>query len=217
MKKKTFEIDYWKANYSEPQTMDCIGNAKQHVLYLKYLFELEFIDISSVVDLGFGYGYLFQKMLKAFIPYRASGIEPSKFAYDKATARKLCPVPSTKLTLYNESIEEWCRREETKHNRFDLGICTSVFQYLSDEEIDYIIPILSMRLKYLYLTVPTDVELDKQISDLEFDDKYAIRRSRQFYQEKLGTHFTLVSNKVWESKHYFDETTTLFSDLLYRN
>lgn len=196
--------------------MDCIGNAKQHVDYLKAFFAVEFIDISSIIDLGFGLGYLFQRMLKTFLPYKACGIEPSTYAFDKARVRKLQPVESTKLSLYNESIQAWCQRKDGPHVRFDLGICTSILQYLDDDTIREVIPIIARRVKYLYLTAPTDIELKKQIENLNFHDKYAISRSREKYLELLSPHFTLVSSKVWESKFYFDEDSTLFSDLLYR-
>lgn len=211
-----FDKTYWDDNYSAPSTMDGIGNANDHVKYLKWFLKLEMVDVSSIVDLGFGYGYLFQKMMKAFLPYKACGIEPSRYAYDKAKARKLSPVESTNLQLYNESIQQWCQRKDGPHTRFDLGICTSVLQYLSDEEIEIIMPILSRRIKYLYLTVPTDIELRRQVEELEFDDKYALKRKRCDYHKMIGKHFTCISNKLWESKFYFNEETTLFTDLLYR-
>lgn len=214
---KTFDKEYWDKNYSDPTTMDGIGNAKEHTKYLKSFLELELVDISSIIDLGFGYGHLFQRMLKEFLPYKACGIEPSKFAFDKARSRKLRPVESTELILYNESISEWCARKESPKVRFDLGICTSVFQYIEQEELEKITPILSKRIKYLYLTVPTDKELDRQIEDLEFHDTYALRRTRKFYRDIIGEHFTNISSKIWESKFYFDEESTLFTDLLYRS
>ncbi len=212
-----FTKEYWDKNYSQPQTMDCIGNAKEHVQYMKSFFELELIDISSVIDFGFGYGYLFQKVMKAFIPYQACGLEPSKFAFDKASARKLKPVESTNLSLYNESIQKWCERKNTPKNRFDLGICTSVLQYVEDKDLDLVLKTMGERVKYIYLTVPTDLELDAQIEVLDFHDTYAIRRSREFYRNIIGKYFTNISSKIWESKFYFDEKTTLFSDLLYRS
>ena len=75
-------------------------------------------------------------------------------------------------------------------NKFDLGICTSIFQYLTDKDLKEIIPILSERIRYLYLTVPTDIELGRQISELDFKDEYAIHRSREKYQRLLKPHFT---------------------------
>jgi len=212
-----FEKDYWDLNYSEPQTMDCIGNAKAHVNYLKSIFELEHVDVSSVIDLGCGYAYFFQKVLKAFLPYRACAIEPSQYALDKAKQRKLKPVESTKLSLFNENIEQWCEREDSKKNRFDLALCTSVFQYLPEESLNKILPILSRRVKYLYLTVPTDIELDRQIEELKFHDTYALRRSKKYYWNLISKDFTNVSSRLWESKYYFNEDTTFFTDLLYRN
>ena len=210
-----FDKTYWEKNYSDPMSMDGIGNAKEHTRYLKSYLEVEQVQITSIVDLGFGYGHLFREMLKAFIPYKAVGIEPSPYAFKKAKPDKLRPVESTDLKLYEEDLLTWCRTER-KNNTFDLGICTSVFQYLSDKEVKEVLPILSKRVRYLYLTVPTDVELGRQVSELDFKDEYAIHRSREKYQRLLKPHFTIISSRILESKHFFDEESTLFTDLLYR-
>lgn len=217
MTKKSFDQKYWQENYSQPNTMDGIGNAHEHVNYLYHFFKLEKVDVSSIIDFGFGYGYLFQKMMKKFIPYKACGIEPSKFAYDKARARKLKPVESTDLKLYNETLEKWCERKSGTRNRFDLGICTSVLQYMDERSLKKCIPIMSQRVKYLYLSVPTDIELERQVEELDFDDQYALKRTSKFYKEILTPHFTMISSKIWESKYYFNERTTHFTDLLYRS
>ena len=76
---------------------------------------------------------------------------------------------------------------------------------------------MSQRVKYLYLTVPTDVELERQIEELDFHDQYALKRNSKFYREILSPHFTMISSKIWESKFYFNERTTHFTDLLYRS
>ena len=211
-----FDKTYWDKNYSQPMTMDGIGNAKDHVKYLKAYLSIEHVDISTVIDLGFGYGHLFREMLKTFLPHRAVGIEPSPYAFKKAKIDKLRPVDSTDLKLFQEDLITWCRTDRKKNNDFDLGICTSVFQYLSDKDLKEIIPILSKRIKYLYLTVPTNIELGRQISELEFKDEYAIHRTREQYQKLLRPHFTFISSRILESKHHFDEDTTSFTDLLYR-
>lgn len=210
-----FDKAYWDKNYSDPMSMDGIGNAREHARYLKSYLAIEHVDISTVVDLGFGYGHLFREMLKTFIPYRAVGIEPSEFAFKKAKPDKLRPVESTDLKLYKEDLLKWCRTKR-KDNEFDLGICTSVFQYLSDKDLKEIIPVLSKRIKFLYLTVPTDVELGRQVSELEFKDEYAIHRPREKYQKLLRPHFTFITSRLLESKHFFNEETTPFTDLLYR-
>lgn len=196
-------------------SMDGIGNAKDHVRYLKSFLAIEHVDISTMVDLGFGLGHLFREMMKTFIPHKAVGIEPSPFAFHKAKPDKLRPVASTELKLYQEDLLSWCKTER-KNNQFDLGICTSVFQYLSDKDLKVVLPILARRIKYLYLTVPTNVELSRQISELEFKDEYAIHRTRDKYQKLISPHFTFISSRILESKYYFTEETTSFSDLLYR-
>lgn len=210
-----FDKTYWDKNYSEPMSMDGIGNAKEHVRYLKAFLEVEHVDISSVVDLGFGYGHLFREMLKAFIPHTAEGIEPSDYAFRKAKPDKWRPVESTNLKLVQQDLLTWCRTKR-KNEPFDLGLCTSVFQYLPTKELKEIIPVLASRIKYLYLTVPTDIELKRQIEELEFKDEYAIHRTRDQYQKLLKPHFTFISGRVLESKRFFDDESTHFTDLLYR-
>ena len=216
MNMTTFDKTYWDKNYSDPMSMDGIGNAKDHVRYLKAFLEVEHVDISTVIDLGFGYGHLFREMLKTFIPYRAVGIEPSPYAFKKVKLDKLRPVASTDLKLFEEDLLTWCRTDRKKNNNFDLGICTSVFQYLTDKELKEALPILSKRIKFLYLTVPTNVELGRQVSELEFKDEYAIHRSREQYQKLIRPYFTFVSSRVLESKHFFNEESTPFTDLLFR-
>lgn len=211
----SFDKTYWDQNYSDPMSMDGIGNAKEHTKYLEAYLKIEHVDISTIIDLGFGYGHLFRQMLKTFKPYRAVGIEPSDYIFKKAKIDKWRPVPSTDLKLYQEDLITWCRTKR-KDNQFDLGICTSVFQYLSDKELKEVLPILAQRVKYLYLTVPTDVELSRQISELEFKDEYAIHRSREKYQKLIRPHFTFISSRILESKHFFNEEDTAFTDLLYR-
>jgi len=211
-----FDKTYWDKNYAEPMSMDGIGNARDHARYLKSFLAIEHVDISSIVDLGFGYGHLFREMLKTFIPHRAVGIEPSPYAFKRAKLDKLRPVESTDLKLYEEDLITWCRTDRKKNNNFDLGICTSVFQYLTDKELKEIAPILGQRIKYLYLTVPTNIELGRQVSELEFKDEYAIHRTREQYQKILRPHFTFVSSRVLESKTYFNEETSHFTDLLFR-
>lgn len=212
----TFDKSYWDKNYSDPMSMDGIGNAKDHVRYLESFFNVEHVDISTVIDLGFGYGHLFREMLKAFKPHMARGIEPSPYAFKKVKLDKLRPVPSTDLKLYEEDLITWCKSNRKNETKFDLGICTSVFQYLTDKDLKVIIPILAKRVKYLYLTVPTDLELKRQIEELDFKDEYAIHRSREKYQKLLRPHFTFVSSRVLESKSYFDDESTHFTDLLFR-
>jgi hypothetical protein len=209
-----FNKEYWIKNYSQPEDMDCIGNAKGHAKYLKSLFDLEYIHITSIIDFGFGHGELFKQMMRAFIPYKAVGIEPSQYIFNKTKNKKLAPVASTKLKLINTDLVRYLSR----HHKtvFDLGICTSVMQYLSEKELKIIIPLLSKQVKYLYLTVPTNDEMERQIENHGFKDEYAILRNQNYYLKLLRPHFTFIGNRLLESKYHFNVKTTDFTDLLFR-
>ena len=197
--------------------MDGIFNAKEHVDYFESLVAIEHIDISSIIDFGFGHGVLFKEFVQRFRPYKICGIEPSKYIFNQLDQTTLSTSINSSTTFYQEDLKKWCERSDRKQYYFDLGICTSVFQYLPSDVIDFILPILSKRVKYLYFSVPTDIELKRQVEEIEFYDPYAKRRSRRFYQTKLKKYFTVVSNRVLESKYHFNDETTLFSDLMYRN
>ncbi|TNF00855.1 MAG: class I SAM-dependent methyltransferase [Deltaproteobacteria bacterium] len=212
-----FDDKYWEEYYSEPEEMDGMANAHLHARYLKSLMDLEMADVSSVIDFGFGLGELFKAIVKEFKPYRVQGIEPSDYAFNKVTKKKLNVVAGTKLKLVQTDLVSWCRDNSVSEKWFDLGICTSVFQYLSDEEIKYVLPILSRSVKYLYFSVPTDRELRYQVSDLEFHDKNAIRRGRTKYLKMLSPHFTVVGSRLLESKfHFKKDEDSPFSDFLFR-
>lgn len=211
-----FSQEYWDKNYSEPEDMDGLANAKEHAQYVESLFKLELVDISSIVDLGFGLGHMFEEMVRLFMPYKAHGIEPSSFAFQSFKKRYAKPATSIKLKLEETDLVSWCKRRSEKSKYYDLGICTSVFQYLSEEEIDFVLPILAHQVKYLYFSVPTDMELDRQISELDFHDVYALRRSKEFYRSKIERHFTVIGARVLESKIHFDDESTSFTDYLFR-
>jgi hypothetical protein len=213
---KGFSHDYWAVNYAEPDEMDNIVNAKEHADYMRAILQLEGVDISSVVDLGFGLGVLFKEVLKTFKPYKALGIEPSEHAFKIVSSKKLSTIESTKITLLQTDLVTWTKSQPKKAETFDLGVCTSVFQYLSDDEINAVCPILAQRIRYLYFSVPTNNELKRQVSDLDFKDEYAIHRTREKYLKLLKPHFTFVSSRLLESKIHFNEDTSPFTDLLFR-
>jgi len=211
-----FPDQYWTVNYAEPEEMDNIMNAREHAAYMKAIFDLERVDISSVIDLGFGLGILFEQVLQTFVPYRAHGIEPSPYAFAQFKKKKLSIPESTKLSLDQVDLVTWASSTPKREKTYDLGICTSVLQYLSDEEIKEVMPVLAKRVRYLYLSVPTDLELKHQIEDVEFHDEYAIHRSKEKYLKFIHPHFTIISSRLLESKIHFDEDSTNFTDLLFR-
>lgn len=196
--------------------MDGIVNCTQHAEYIKAFFAVDYVDINTVIDFGFGLGFIFQEVLKRFNPYRAWGIEPSVAAFDEVRKRGISPNETTKLTLKKWDLVTWAKSVKENSKWFDLGICTSVFQYLTEEELEFVLPIMARSVKYLYFSVPTDFELNRQISELEFHDKYAIKRSKKFYRKILAPHFTIVGSRLLESKFHFDEDNTFFTDYLFR-
>lgn len=212
---KGFDKDYWDKNYAEPEEMDNIMNAKEHAAYMKAILQLESVDVSSVIDLGFGLGVLFKEVLRTFKPYRAHGIEPSLHPFELVSKKKLA-VEGTKLSLENIDLLTWAKKDYKKDRTFDLGLCTSVFQYLSDEEINAVLPVMAQRIRFLYFSVPTNLELKRQIEVVEFKDEYAIHRSKEKYLKLIRPHFTFVSSRLLESKVHFDEDSTHFTDLLFR-
>ncbi len=211
-----FTKDYWEENYADLEEMDGIVNAHIHAQYVKSFFSLEYIEINSVIDLGFGLGHLFKEIVKTFEPSKVCGIEPSSHGMEEFKKRERALISDFKIKLYEEDLFTWSGLDRKSKSRFDLGICTSVLQYVKDEDLKKIIPVLASRIKYLYLSVPTDKELKRQVSELGFHDKYALRRSRKFYYDLLSKDFAFIGSRLLESKHYFSEETTEHTDLLFR-
>ena len=209
MGEEGFPDQYWDLNYDEPDTMDCIGNVQEHMNYLKSIFDLELIEINSLVDFGFGQGHMFKGALETFEPKKSLGIEPSLKPFlemDKWNSKY-------QFSIKRVGILTWLLKNKGK---FDLGLCNSVFQYVSMDNLKKVVPLMAKRVKYLYLTVPTDKELNNQVKEHHFTDSFALKRSRRTYQQILKKDFTFVSSRLLESKSFFDEENTHFSNLLYR-
>lgn len=208
---KAFGPDYWSEQYTEPETIDGMANVKDHSAYLKAFFNLEGVDIDSVIDFGFGHGKLFKEIVRTFKPIGAVGLEPSETVF-----KRFKPVPP--IRVRQQGILEWARAPQSIGPKvFDLGVCTSVFQYLPATELREVVPIMAKRVRYLYLTVPTDVEYRRQKTELQFSDPWAYtNRTRQWYHRLLRPHFTFLSTRILESKEHFDENNTPFNDLLFR-
>lgn len=211
---KGFGEDYWNKNYSQPKEMDGIGNAKEHAKYLKSLFSLDYVDISSVIDFGAGHGDLFKQVLSAFKPFKAHALEPSPYAFKILSKKRLTSIESTQLKLHQTDLLTYLKGSSKEV--FDLGICTSVFQYLTKEEMEKALPLMAKKVRYLYFSVPTDKELKRQVKEIEFDDTYANKRSSQFYKKIISKSFTIISSRLLESKVHYNEDNTPFTELLFR-
>lgn len=212
---KGFSRQYWLDNYDAPETMDGIFNAKEYAQATRQLFVDERIHVSQLVALGFGLGHLFREMLVAFHPYEAVGIEPSAHAFHSVKPAQLRAGLHTQLTLEQTDLVSWCDLPPPQEP-FDLGLCSSVFQYLADEEIEMALPVMARRIKYLFFSVPTDIELAFQAKHLDLDDTYAFSRPKERYLEWLSDHFTIVSRRILESKVHFNLRNSPFNDDLFR-
>lgn len=212
---KGFDKDYWEANYNEPEEMDGIANASEHANYLKNFFDLDGIEIKGLIDFGMGQGHLLYEFTKVFNPKNVIGLEPSSYAYE-ISKKRFSRFKREKFQFFKTDIKNYCEKLINDEQVFDLGVCTSVLQYLSEEELKFCFPVLARNLKYLYLSFPTDKELIRMERDLNFSDSYALRRSRSFYQKIIMPHFTVVSSRVLESKYFFNEKNTHFTELYYR-
>lgn len=214
MRETSFNSYYWDTIYAQPQTMDGIVNATLHADYLQSVFALDGVKVQSILDVGYGLGHLFNAVLARFKPRKAVGIEPSAHAFEQA--RKIIrKPPGCRLKLLAMGLEEWCAQPR-RPARFDLTLCTSVIQYLDDRALKLVLPVLARRTRHVYLTVPTDVEAVRMAADYDFEDGFATQRTRQEYLSLLAPHFTVIGNRLLESKYHYDETTTPFSELLFR-
>ncbi len=215
--KKGFNQNYWDENYSDPETMDGIINAKEHALYLKALFRVQGVKISRILDIGCGYGHLGVAMANTLKVKSYTGVEPSGPAFNEFKNNQLEKFKTKDAEIIKTELVDFVRSDQFKSEEiFDLSICSSVFQYLSEQDIQAGLKELAKKTRYLYLTTPTDKELDRQINELDFYDRYAIRRTKQQYLGLILPHFNIISYRLLESKALFDDSTTNFHDFLFR-
>lgn len=210
-----FEADFWQQIYGQPQTMDGLVNAQAHAACIASAFGVALQPVDSVIDLGFGLGRMLEAVLLALRPRRAFGIEPSPSAFESVRGRRVAP-PTTKLSLERVDLVSWCRRPDQPHHAVDLGVCASVLQYLEDEEVAEVVPVLARRLRWLYLSVPTDEEYVQQARDEGFDDPWAISRPRAFYLDLLRPWFDVVGARLLESRVRVERWQSPFTDDLFR-
>ncbi|MCB9664517.1 MAG: hypothetical protein H6732_10400 [Alphaproteobacteria bacterium] len=210
-----FDDAFWQQVYGRPETMDGLVNARAHAACIASAFEVALQPLDSVIDLGFGLGHMLQAVLEAVRPRRAFGIEPSPSAFASVQGRRLAPA-ETRLSLERLDLVGWCRRPTHPRHEVDLGVCASVLQYLEDEEVVEVVPVLAQRLRWLYLTVPTDAEYLQQAEDEHFVDPWAIHRPRAFYVDLLRPWFDVVGTRLLESRVRVERWQSPFTDDLYR-
>ena len=169
-----FPSTYWHKNYPDPQEMDGVGNAREHARFISAHLTLENIPINSIIDFGAGLGAMFKAVVEEIRPNLAVAVEPSPLAWEQLKKVNwkekslLCELRNedmlTCLQFFSAMATQkksW-RYKKLLYNfnnkvdyAFDLGICNSVFQYLSDREVDLVLALLAKRCRFVYFTVPT--------------------------------------------------------------
>ena len=210
-----FGADYWSEVYSTPGHVDGVGNAQAHADYLRALFFLDTAYVGSIADFGFGLGHLLRAVTDVFSPQRVLGIEPSRYAFEQLSKADL-HTTDRQVRLLQTDLLSWCLQPDDGFSFFDLGLCSSVLQYLSDDELTQVVPILAKRLKWLYLTVPTDDSYAAMNAQSGFSDRFATPRSAQTYHALLRPHFDIVSSRLLESKRFARGGDSPFSEALFR-
>ncbi len=186
--------------------IDGIDNAKEHARYLKSILELGEVFVESIGDFGFGKGILLREIVKEFKPKRIIAIDPSKEANDKLKKEKWlqnCTHKIQQTTLEN--------LDESKIIKpLDLGICNSIFQYISNQDVPLAFAKLARLCKYVYFSVPTKIDYNYMKKELDFIDPYANVRNKKFYLKNIAPHFTIVSLNLLESKIHTKESGFLY-------
>ncbi len=193
-KLKFFDENYWKMY--EPilgASIDGVDNAEEYANYIKSCLDLAEVDVRSIMDFGFGNGILFSKILEKFKSKYSFGIEPSRHIFEISKKNKT--FKKYKTILSQDKIQN-----VRILKKFELGICNSVFQYISTPIVPKMFKKISKNIHYLYFTVPTIEDYKIMNEELNFQDEFAIQRSKKFYLESLKPYFRIVSYNLLESK-----------------
>lgn len=203
-----FNKDYFDKLYPKNETIDGDYNSKDHGDYLKALFHLMGIHVSSIYDFGFGKGTLLRDVSKKLEATRAHGCDISTYAYNNLKKKKW--AKDFKLEI--SEIQDLKIPKKPYH----LGLCNSVLQYVPEKQLKKSIDVLAKSCKYVYFHVPSDEDYKILKADLNFTDSYAIKRKNKVYEDLLKKSFTFVSWGLLESKKFSTHKNSPFTDSIYR-
>ncbi len=182
--------------------IDGIHNAKEHARYLKSILDYAGVEVNSIGDFGFGKAVLLHEIVKEFKPNRIFALDPSLEAVKNLENKRW--IKNRKHKILRNSLENF---NDTKIKRpFDLGICNSIFQYIPTKDVSNCYKKLSKLCKYLYFSVPTQLDYEYMKKELHFIDTYANSRKKEFYLKALQPYFSIVSHNLLESKTHIKES-----------
>lgn len=203
-----FNQKYWDSMYAEDDEsiIDGIDNAKEHARYLKSILDLSEVFVESIGDFGFGKGILLREVVKKFKPKQIIAIDPSREANDKL--KKQLWIQKYSCNIEQTTLENF--KESKIKKPLDLGICNSIFQYISNNDVTPAFEKLAQLCKYVYFSVPTKVDYEYMKNELDFIDPYAYVRNKKFYTKAISPYFTIVSHNLLESKIHTKESGFLY-------
>lgn len=140
------------------------------------------VSISRVLDVGAGRGY-WRDWYASFHPrVKVISIDVSEHA-------------CTKYHHEMRDISTW-----QPNRSFDLVICQSVLQYLSNKSADAaILHLASATKQVMYLEVPTTSDL-KYVVDRQSTDLDIYSRTGEWYRKRLLKHFVHAGAGLWIAK-----------------
>jgi len=140
------------------------------------------VGISSVLDVGAGVGYWRDWYASNHPRVKLCSIDVSEYA-------------CMKYRHEQRDISTWRPDRE-----FDLVICQSVLQYLSNPRAEEAIKNLTIATKQvMYLEVPTSSDL-KHVVDRQSTDFEIYARSGEWYRKRLIKHFMHAGAGLWIAK-----------------
>ncbi|MEK7410638.1 MAG: class I SAM-dependent methyltransferase [Actinomycetota bacterium] len=140
------------------------------------------VRISSVLDVGAGLGYWRDWYASNHPRVKVCSIDVSEYA----------------CTKYHHELRDISTWRPSR--AFDLVLCQSVLQYLSNSRADVAIEHLAAATKrVMYFEVPTSSDL-KHIVDRRSTDFNIYARSGEWYRKRLTKHFTHAGAGLWLSK-----------------
>jgi 2-polyprenyl-3-methyl-5-hydroxy-6-metoxy-1,4-benzoquinol methylase len=176
-----FDARYYKRFYGRRpvhnrRQIACLGNG---VMSLASWWR---VPIRSVLDVGAGKGYWRDWLTETHPSVRYHGIDASEYAcgrFDHEFA----------------DIASWQPRR-----KYDLIVCQSVFQYLSDSDADKAIGTLAIACRGLLLfDTPTIADRDTVI-DPASTDLDVHWRTGNWYRKRLSRGFTEIGGGMWLSR-----------------
>lgn len=181
MPRNTFDESFFKRFYSTTpvHSRRKIGSLATAVHNMCAWWD---VGISSVLDVGAGLGYWRDWYASNYRRVKVRSIDVSEHA---------CAKYHHEL----RDISTW----QPSHG-FDLVICQSVLQYLSNARAEAAIEHLAAATKLvMYLEVPTSSDL-KFVVDRQSTDFDIYARSGEWYRKRLIKHFVHAGAGLWIAK-----------------